>query len=123
MIQQVVGYLLYYGRAVDPTILTSISALASQQATATEDTHTNLLQILNYCASHPDSKIRSTASVMILNIHSDAGYLNEFEARSRAGEHFLMKSKPRNGEQQHKVALLTLWKILRMVAYLIRICF
>jgi hypothetical protein len=35
MIQQVVGSLLYYGRAVDPTILTIISAIASQQATTT----------------------------------------------------------------------------------------
>jgi hypothetical protein len=84
-IQQVVGYLLYYGRAVDSAILTVISALASQQATATEDTIKKLLQLLNYCASHPDATIHYTASDMVLNIHSDACYLNKPEARSIAG--------------------------------------
>jgi hypothetical protein len=52
---------------------------------------------------------------MILNIHSDARYFNEPEARSRAEGNFLMSSKPRNGEQQHTCAVLTLSKILRMV--------
>jgi hypothetical protein len=51
---------------------------------------------------------------MILNIHSEAGYLNEPEARSRAGGHFFMSSTPRNGEQHHNVAVLTLSTILRM---------
>jgi hypothetical protein len=84
-IQQVVGTLLYYGRAIDGTIITAISSLASQQATATEDTKAKLIQLLNYCATHPDATIRYRASDMILNIHSDAGYLNEPEARSIAG--------------------------------------
>jgi hypothetical protein len=52
---------------------------------------------------------------MILNIHSDDGYLNEPEARSRAEGHFFMSSKPKNGEQQHNGLILTLSKILRMV--------
>jgi hypothetical protein len=52
---------------------------------------------------------------MILNIHSDAGYLNEPEARIRAGGNFFMSSKPRNGEQQHNVSILALETILHMV--------
>jgi hypothetical protein len=61
------------------------------------------MKLLNYCACHPDAKIRYTASDTILNIHSDAGYLNETETRSRAeqGGHFFMSSEPKNGEQQH----------------------
>jgi hypothetical protein len=114
-IQQVVGALLYYGRATDSTIMTSISSLTSQQATATEYTEAKLIHLLNYCATHPDATIRYSASDMILNIHSDAGYLNEPEARSRSGGHFFMSSKPRNGEQQHNGSLLTLSTILRMV--------
>jgi hypothetical protein len=113
--QRVVGSLLYYGRAVYPIMLTAISALASQQATSTDDTNLKLLQLLNYAASHPDASIRYSASEMILNIHSDAGYLNETEARSRAGGHFFMSSKPKGGHQQHNGALLTLSTILRMV--------
>jgi hypothetical protein len=46
-IQPVVGALLYYARAVDPTLMAAIGSLASQQATSTEDTSTKLLQLLN----------------------------------------------------------------------------
>jgi hypothetical protein len=35
-IQQVIGVLLYYGRAVDSTILVALSSLASAQAAPTE---------------------------------------------------------------------------------------
>ncbi|EJK54685.1 hypothetical protein THAOC_25667, partial [Thalassiosira oceanica] len=37
-IQQVCGKFLYYGRAVDSTLLMPISAIASQQANPTEET-------------------------------------------------------------------------------------
>jgi hypothetical protein len=94
--------------------MTAISNLASQQATATEDMEAKLIQLLNYCATHPNATIRYRASYMILNIHSDAGYLKP-GARSRAGGHFFMSSKPRNGEQQHNGSILTLSAILRMV--------
>jgi hypothetical protein len=43
-IQQVVRALLYYGRAIDGTIMTAISSLASEQASATEDTEAKLTQ-------------------------------------------------------------------------------
>jgi hypothetical protein len=86
-IQRFVGSLLYYGRTVDPAMLTAISALASQQATATDENNLKLLQLLNYVASHPDTSIYYSASAMILNIHSNAGYLNKTEARSRVGGH------------------------------------
>jgi hypothetical protein len=83
-----VGALLYYARAVNPTIMTAISSLASQHSTATEETESKLTQLLDYCVTHPNFTIRYKTSEMILNIHSDAGYLNEPEARSRAGGHF-----------------------------------
>jgi hypothetical protein len=76
----VVGALLYYGRVIDSTIMTAIISLASKQATATEDTEAKLIHLLNYFTTHPDATIRYSASDMILNIHSDAGYLNEPEA-------------------------------------------
>jgi hypothetical protein len=52
---------------------------------------------------------------VIFNIHSDAEYSNEPEARSRTGGNLFMSSKPRNGEQQHNGAGLTLSKIFRIV--------
>jgi hypothetical protein len=68
--------------------MSAITSLDSQQSTATEDTEAKLLQILNYCATHPIATIRYQASEMILNIHSDARYLNKPEARSRSGGAF-----------------------------------
>jgi hypothetical protein len=88
-IQQVVGALLYYTRAVDPTIMMAISSLASQQSTATEETETNKTQLLDYCATNSNATIYYKTSEMILYIHSNAGYLNEPKERSRVGGHFL----------------------------------
>jgi hypothetical protein len=104
-----VGSLLYYGLAVDPTILITISALASQQSTNTEDTNTKLLKLLkllNYCATHPDSNIRYTTRDTLLE---------RTGSTQQSRRIFSMRSKPKNREQQHNGALLTLSTILGMV--------
>ena len=49
--------------------------------------------MLNYAATHPNAKIRYTASNMILYIHSDASYLSKPRARSRAGGHYFLSDK------------------------------
>ena len=58
-------------------------------------------QLLNYCASQDEAVITYKASKMILNVHSDAGYLNEKKARSQVGGHFFLsdisESPPNNG--------------------------
>jgi len=92
-IQQIIGSLLYYARAVDPTLLVALGTLASQQNTPTETTATAITQILNYVATHPLAVIKYVASPMILQIHSDASYLSEPKARSRAGGHFFLSNK------------------------------
>jgi hypothetical protein len=53
------------------------------------------LQFLDYVASHPDAILTYSASNMVLNVHSDASYLCEPKAKSRAGGHFFMSN---NGE-------------------------
>jgi hypothetical protein len=89
-LQEVLGTLLFYARAVDSTMLPTISTLASQQAHGTTATMEALTQLLNYCASHPDATIRYYASDMMLYVHSDASYLTAPKARSRvAGYHYL----------------------------------
>eukprot|EP00804_Cyclotella_cryptica_P011876 CCRYP_004378-RA/>CCRYP_004378-RA protein AED:0.44 eAED:0.39 QI:0/0/0/1/1/1/2/0/442 len=93
-IQQIVGALLYYARAVDNTILLSLSAIASEQAHPTQLTQQHCQQLLDYCASHPDAVVRFKASDMVLNIHSDASYLSESNARSRIAGHFFLGSVP-----------------------------
>jgi hypothetical protein len=63
-LQRVVGKFLYFSRAVDPTMQHTLSILATQQTTGTQQTMTALLHFLNYCASHPDAKLRYKASDM-----------------------------------------------------------
>jgi hypothetical protein len=93
--QQVIGTLLYYGRAVDATILVALSSLASAQATPTKDTMQRTHHLLNYIPTHPNAIISYAKSNMILNVHSDnASYLSEPKARSRAGGHFFLSKEP-----------------------------
>ena len=100
-IQQVTGTLLYYARAADSTLLTALSTIASQQASPTEATMDKVRQILDYVASQEEAVLTYRASKMILAVHSNAGYLNELEARSRAGGHFYLSTDenfpPNNG--------------------------
>jgi hypothetical protein len=83
-VQAVMGTLLYYGRVVDSTILTSLGSLATKQAKPTQKTMETVKQLLDYCTTQEEAIITYSASKMILNVHSDAGYLNEKKARSRA---------------------------------------
>ena len=55
-IRQVIGVLLYYGRAVDSTIITGLSSLAAAQANPTTHTLSLVKWLLDYAATnhHPD---------------------------------------------------------------------
>jgi hypothetical protein len=83
-IQQIVGNILYYARAVNMTVLMALSSIAVEQTKATEKTLGRCLQLLDYLASNSEAKVRYHASDMIMNLHSDASYLSETKARSRA---------------------------------------
>jgi hypothetical protein len=91
-LQEIIGVLLYYARAVDNTLLVALGTLAS--APRSEATATAIVQLLNYCATHPDAVIRFCASDMVLHVHSDASYLSEAHARSRAGGYFFLSDRP-----------------------------
>ncbi len=97
-IEKIVGSILYYACAVDMTVLMALSTIAMSQAKPTENTMKRYIQLLNYLATHADAKIRFYASNMIMNIHSDASYLSESKAQSRACGHFFLGWKPINGE-------------------------
>jgi hypothetical protein len=84
-LQRVVGKLLYYCRAVDSTMQHSLSVLAAQQTSGTQQTMEALTMLLNYCWTHPETVLRYHRSDMIYRIESDAAYLTEPEARSRVG--------------------------------------
>jgi hypothetical protein len=63
---QLTGTLLYYARAVDPTLIMPINVLASEQSTATNVTADKVIKLLNYCNTRPEFKIRYHSSDMIL---------------------------------------------------------
>jgi hypothetical protein len=75
-LQQVIGCLLYYARAVDPTMFVALSTLASAQAHGTEATADAMHQLLDYCATHPDAEVRFHSSDMVLQVSSHASYLS-----------------------------------------------
>ena len=112
-IRQVVGVLLYYGCAVDSTILVGLSSLAAAQSLPTAYTLYLAKWLLDYAATNPDAILTYKKSNMVLAIHSDASYLSEPSARSRVGCHFFCSSDvddpPDNG------AVLNISKILKVV--------
>jgi hypothetical protein len=89
-IQEVTGVFLYLAQAMDSTMLTPLSALASKQAAPMENTMQDCLQFFDYAASQEDAIVTYRASNMKLAIHSDTSYLSEPKACSRAGGHMFM---------------------------------
>ena len=83
-LQAIVGCLMWYSRAVDPTMLHALSKIGSQQAHPTEKVLNAAHHLLDYAATYPDAKIVYVPSSMKLVTHSDASYLCESGARSRA---------------------------------------
>ena len=89
-VQEVLGTLLYYARAVDSTMLPAIGSLATQQAKPTIATMKTITQLLNYCATNPETTLRYIASNIVLHVESDVSYLSKSWGHSwAAGIHFL----------------------------------
>jgi hypothetical protein len=65
-IQEVLGTLLYYARAVDCIMIPAIGTIATQQANTTTATMKAITKLLNYCATHSDAVVRYYFSDMIL---------------------------------------------------------
>ena len=110
---QVTGTFLFYARAIDSTMLPALSAIASEQNAPTENTMKKVRQFLDYVSSQEEAVITYSASDMVLAIHSDASYLSERDARSRAGGHHYLSSDtpspPNNG------AVLNISQIIKNV--------
>ena len=93
ILQQKIGSLLFYGRAVDMILPIVLSTLVSAQAHVTEATSRVMVQLLNYFATHPDAVIRYKQSDTILAIHINSSYLFESKSHSWGGGTFLLKNK------------------------------
>ena len=117
-LQEIIGTLLYYARAVDSSMLVALGALASAQTQGTKATATACAQLLNYCATYPNTTVRYHHSDMILKVHSDASYLSEAKARSRAaGYHYLGNNTAPDDATMPRLngAILVLSKIMKEV--------
>jgi hypothetical protein len=117
-IQKITVSVLYYSRAVDPTVIMPLNDIVTEQATeqttATEKTKNVAGQLLDYLATHPDAKIRFYASDMILHIHSDASYLSVSQARSRLGGLFYLGYNPPN-ENKLNGSILNVASVIKNV--------
>lgn len=115
-IQEVVGALLFYARAVDNTMFVALGTIASAQAKATKDTAKAMVHLLNYAATHPDAFVRFHASDMVYTFDTDASYLSEPKARSRVGGyHYLSNHPDKTAEPSINGPVLVVSKILNNV--------
>ena len=110
-LQQIVGTFLFYSRAVNPTMLTALSIIATEQTQGTHTTKAKAEHFLTYAALHPNATIKFYKSDMILKIHSDTSYLSERQGRSCTGGHFYLgnredNSDPPNGPILHTTGIL-----------------
>jgi hypothetical protein len=93
--QEVIGVFLYYARAIDPTMLTAVGSIASNLANEPFSTLSKKInQLFDYASTHPNATIKYIASQMHLWSHSDASYLCETKARSRAGGFHFLSNPP-----------------------------
>ena len=92
-VQSVIGSFLYYCRAIDCTISTTLNDLAQQQSQPTVTTREKCNRLMDYLATYPNAFIRYHASDMILNVDSDAAYLVLPNARSRIAGFFHLTNK------------------------------
>ena len=93
-IQSTTGSLLYYSRALDPTILPALNEISTSQATPTELTKSKVTWLLDFIATYLNVKIHFYKSNMVLHADSDAAYLVLPQAHSRFAGHFFLSSKP-----------------------------
>ena len=67
--------------------------------------------ILDYVSTQDKAILTYTARDMLLVAHSDAGYLNETNARSHAGGHFFLSDNAKHPANNR--AILTIAQIIK----------
>ena len=94
-------------------MLVALSAIVSEQAAPTQATMDKVHQFWIMQQVKDESLLTYQKSDMVPAVHSDASYLSEAEARSRAGGHFFVSNNnefpPNNG------AILTVAQIIKAV--------
>jgi hypothetical protein len=92
-IMEVVGYFLYYARIIDHRMLPTLTFIAKKQSAPTQATLAATRHFLRYAAAHPDFKVTTHASDMILAVISDGSHLSQERAGSIAGGYHHLTNK------------------------------
>ena len=94
--QRKTGTFLYYGRAVEPTILVALNEISMQQSKPTATTIKQLQHLMDYLYTYPNATLRFYAGTMQLKVESDASYLVIEGAKSRVAGHFYLEANKRH---------------------------
>ena len=89
-VQDIVGMILYYARAVNKKFIVGLRAIGSQQAAATEQTTATIDQLLDHVATYLNNGITYRDSDMVLSDHYDSGLNSKSKDQSRAGAHIYL---------------------------------
>ena len=90
--QSKVGTFLYYGRAVDPSILPALNEISMSQAKPTKHTEKQLEMLMDYLHTYKSAVLRYHAGDMQLAVETDAAYLILPGAKSRIAGHFILNT-------------------------------
>eukprot|EP00957_Ditylum_brightwellii_P151402 11529439-Ditylum_brightwellii.AAC.1 len=93
-IQAIVGTFLYYGRAINGTILSTINEISADQAKPKISTAKQSTMLMDYLATYPNAVLRFFAGNMQLHVDSDAAYLVINGTKSRITGYFYCASSP-----------------------------
>ena len=88
--QEIIGVFLYYARSVDLMMFPAVNKLATRLVGADTSIFADTNRLFQYASRWLNAKMRIRASDMQLQTHSDASYLSETKARSRAGGFFFL---------------------------------
>jgi hypothetical protein len=112
-VQDIVSTLLFYGKAVNPTLLAALSSIAARQANGTTGVSKSCQQLLDYVATHLNASICYKACNMILAVHTNASYLLEQNCKNRASAHFYLTNH--DEKEFNNGAILTLSSIIKHI--------
>ena len=84
-LQEIVGCIMFYARAVDGTMLPAVNHIASEMKDATQGVMAMADRLLAYTVEYPNNALVLTACDMILHVQTDASYLSRSGARSVVG--------------------------------------
>ena len=120
-VQQIVGTFLFYARAIDNTMLPALNSLSASHSKPTASTNQDIIQFLDYAATHPDAIVRYNDSNMVLHVHSDVFFLCEPNANSRIGGFYFLSNnsldptKPPTQQPKRNGALHVECRLLRRI--------